>query len=91
MKVNPKRKPRTEADVRRAYAHGHEKGTERSLVITLYLLQDKYNATDEDLQEFAAAYNKISEEIREGRITEADLRNVMKEEYGTVLAYGRKE
>ena len=86
-KVNPRRVPRTQADVDRALEQGKDAGITGALVIMLYCLKDKFDFSDEELHDFALAFNKTVEEIREKRISEADLKTVVKEEYGTKLVY----
>ena len=88
-KTNPKNIPRTEQDVKRAYKRGFEDATDASLVLILYTLKDKFGATDEEIKEFASAYNYVVDSVNKGYVTEADLRTVVKEEYGMKIKYER--
>ena len=82
MKVNPRKVPKTLADVERAYQRGRDDGTAGALTIMLYTLKDKCGADDDQLREFAELFNYTVESIAKGFITEADLRTVIKAEYG---------
>lgn len=85
MKVNPKRIPRTEADVLKARTHGYEEGIRGALTIMLYTLKDKFNADDEQLQEFSNAFNYTVDGINKGYVKPKDLQMVIREEYGTTV------
>lgn len=87
-KVNPRRIPRTEADCKAAYLRGQEAGTRGTLTLVLYTLKE-FGATDEEMAEFAKAFNGVLDSLRRGYITEADLKNVLKEEYKLELVYGQ--
>ena len=81
-KVNPRRIPKTQADVAKAYTHGREDGTKGALTIILYCLKDKYGWDDMRLQGFAEMFNYTVDSVCQGYVTEADLRSVIKVEYG---------
>ena len=84
-KTNPRRIPRTQADVDRAYDKGLTDGTICGLTVMLYVLKDKFDAEDEQLLEFSQVFNRTIDAMNEGYVTEADLKTVVKEEYGTVI------
>lgn len=84
-KVNPNRIPRTQADVDKAYVRGRDEGTALCLTLVLYTLQDKFGADDSVLTEFHEAFQYTLDSLEKGYITEADLRTVLKEEYGTQI------
>lgn len=84
-KTNPRRIPRTQADVDRAYDKGLTDGTICGLTVMLYVLKDKFDAEDEQLLEFSKMFNRTIEAMNDGYVTEADLKTVVKEEYGTVI------
>lgn len=90
MKVNPRNRPKSEADVKRAYERGQKEGINGALTIFLYTLMDKFGADDAQLKDFADAFSYTVDSIEKGYITEADLRKVVKEEYHTVI-YLKKE
>lgn len=88
-KKSPHSIQRTQQDVDRAEARGHEKGFQEGitggLLIMLYVLKDKFSADDEQLKAFSDAFNYTADSIARDYIKPSDLRTVIKEEYGTVL------
>lgn len=90
MKTNPRRIPRTEADCRAAYLRGQEAGTRGTLTIVLYTLKN-IGATEDEISEFAKAFNGVLDSIRRGYVTQADLKTVLKEEYHLELGYAEPE
>ena len=53
----------------------------------LYTMMDKFDADNDTLQQFSEAFNYTLDSVERGYITGADLRRVVKEEYGTVIEY----
>lgn len=84
-KVNPKRIPRNQADVDKAYDKGLTDGTVCGLTVMLYVMKDKFDADDEQLQTFSDAFNYVIDSMARGYITQSDLKCVVREEYGTIL------
>jgi hypothetical protein len=82
---NPRRQPKTQADVDKARATGFNEGIKGALTIFLYTLRDKFSASDEQLKEFADAFNYTLDSINKGYVKEKDLQTVIREEYGTTL------
>lgn len=81
-KTNPRRIPRTDADVERARAEGLRIGQEYATVIYLTVLYDKEFATSEIMQRVGREVNELADSIVKGYVTIADLKNTLKEEYG---------
>ena len=79
-KPNPRRRPATGADVKKAWETGVNDGVRNAATIFLTVLAD-YIHLEERLPEIWQQVCKLSEEVAEGRITFADLRLVLKEEY----------
>lgn len=84
-KKSPRSIPRTQQDVDRAFDKGMLAGSVGALTIMLYVLKDKFGAEDEQLKEFSEAFDYVSDSMAKGYITQADLAQVIKEEYHTVL------
>lgn len=82
-RINPRKIPKTQADVDKAYKRGMNDGLQGALTIFLYTLEDKFGANEEQLREFADAFNYTVDGINRGYISESDLKSVIKEEYGT--------
>ena len=80
-KLNPKRVPKTQADVDRAYNDGIRDGSHVASVIMVSALLDKFNAGDY-IADVWAAFEKLSVEVIERRVTIPDLQTVLREEYG---------
>ena len=79
-RVNPKRRPATEADVNRAWETGVKEGVSNAAAIFLTVMLDKFNAYDQ-IKDIWDAICKLSEEIAEKRVTISDLRYVLLKEY----------
>ena len=82
---NPRKIPRTQADVDKAYKRGMNDGLQGALTIMLYTLKDKFGSEDTDLKEFADAFNYTVDGINKGYVSEKDLQSVIKDEYGTTV------
>ncbi len=67
----------------RALEQGKMIGTELCLTLVLFTLQDKFGAGDKELAEFSDAFHYTIDSISRGYITEADIRQALKAEYGT--------
>ena len=85
MKVNPRKIPRPQADVDRAFERGREAGVNGALIIFLYTMMDKFGAGDEELKHFADAFSYTVDSIERGFVTEADLRKVVRDDYHTII------
>lgn len=77
---NPRRKPRTEADVNRAFERGVCEGVANASAIFLTVLLDHYGMA-EQIQELWKDIIKLSEEVGEHRVRLSELRRVLLDEY----------
>lgn len=73
--------PRTQADCDRAWDRGVLVGVSNASAIFLTVLVDKFDGADH-VPDVWREIVKLSEEIRECRVSVADLRNTLKQEYG---------
>lgn len=80
-KTNPNNIPRTQADCDRAWERGVLDGVNNASAIFLTVLVDKFNGGDY-IVEVWHEIEKLSEEVAEHRVTVADLRATLREEYG---------
>lgn len=80
-KNNPRRRPATEADVIKAWERGVPSGVSNASAIFLMVLVDKFNG-EEMVADVWREIVKLSEEVKERRVSVADLRNTLREEYG---------
>ena len=81
-KTNPNRRPATQADVQRAKRDAVVEAVRLVRIIIFSTLLDKKGFTPEDVVEVYRQSNKLSDSVREGRVSIADLACVLKEEYG---------
>lgn len=80
-KTNPRKIPRTQADVERAYNDGIAEGLSRGIDLMLYVLIDKHDAPMDDVQQLTSELNHAAACVVEGYITWADI-SLMLKEYG---------
>lgn len=80
-KVNPHKKPATWADVRRAWEDGVLDGVTNATAIFMTVLVDKFDGANH-VKAVWDEINKLSEEVKERRVSIGDLRCVLREEYG---------
>lgn len=79
-KTNPRRIPRTQADVDKAYSNGVVEGLNRGIDLMLYVLIDKHDAPMDDVQQLASELNHAAQCVAEGYVTWADIRQMLKED-----------
>ena len=80
-KVNPNRKPATQADVEKA----RTQGVSLAMAIFLTVLVDKFNGA-EYIKEVWTAVNNLSDSISKGYVDLFDLKKVLEEEYNIELS-----
>lgn len=83
-KTNPRRRPATEADVQRAWEKGVLDGCSHASAIFLTVLVDKFGGEDK-VTDVWKEIVKLSEEVKERRVSVADLRTTLREEYGVIV------
>lgn len=81
MKTNPRKKPATQADVDRAKQDGMDFGISAAMAIMFSCLCDKFRWNRDYIQRLWVHVNELSEEIQQGRVSVADLRDTLKREY----------
>ena len=84
MKKNPRSRPATQADVKRAWEKGVIDGVGNASAIFLTVLVDKFGGADH-IKDVWLEINKLSEEVKERRVSVADLRRVLSEEYNIIV------
>ena len=80
-KVNPRRRPLSEADVIKI----QDSAVHLAFAIFLTILFDYHGFSREQIQDVWHQADKLSQEVTEGRINIRDLVGVIKEEYGVIL------
>lgn len=79
-KVNPKRRPATGADVKRAKDAGMTFGVEFGINCVLHILLDKHNAPEEDIMQLRDEFMYLMDSIAKGYVTYADIRQSLRRE-----------
>jgi hypothetical protein len=80
-KVNPRRRPATQADVNRARDQAVADAVHLCMAVFFTVLLDKEQADKEILHRVWDEVNDLSDSINQGYVTEADLKRVLREEY----------
>lgn len=86
-KVNPHRKPCSQADADRAYREGCVQGARLVECVMLSTVADKYGSAV-DVKDYWKEVQKLCEAVTAGYVSQSDLRRVLKEEYGIELMTG---
>ena len=76
-KVNPRNRPVSQADLIKA----EEKACHLAMAIFLTVMKDKFGFDNDDIVRAWDEWDKLSEEIKEGRVKLKDLTDVLAEEY----------
>lgn len=71
---------RMNAEIRKAEDKAREEGLSLAMALMLTVLLDKFGAEDH-IQDVWREVEKLSEEVKEGRVNLSDLRNVLRKEY----------
>ena len=85
-KVNPRRRPVSQADVDRAKSAASDQAVHLVLAIMLTVLKDKFDFDNDQIVSVWNAVNKLSEEVAEKRVSKRDLVTVLSEEYNIDLS-----
>ena len=80
-KPNPKKIPRTQADVDRAEEAGRNLGLEFALNLVLFVLKDKHNSTDEDILQLRDEFMYEVDSVAAGYLTYSDIKRTLKGDY----------
>ena len=81
-KVDPRRRPATQADVQRAKQKGQEEAVKLAWSILFTVLRDKEGYDLDGLQRVWKEVDDLSDSIAKGYCTVTDLRDVLKQEIG---------
>lgn len=80
-KPNPKKIPRTQADVDRAEEAGRDLGLEFALNLVLFVLKDKHDAPDEDILRLRDEFMYEVDSVAAGYLTYSDIKRTLKGDY----------
>lgn len=84
-KKNPRRKPASMADVKKAAQDGSDRGVRLAIAIFLMVLKDDFDFTTEQIILAWERMDKLSQEVAEKRITAKDLTDTLYSEYNIDL------
>lgn len=83
-RINPRRRPATQADVERAKHAAVREATTATLAIVLSVLLDKFGAQDY-IQDVWREINNRSEAVMQGYASIADFKYILQADYGIEL------
>jgi len=86
-RTNPKRKPATQADVKKAESEASDQAMRRVIYLMLYVLIDKHSAPFEDIQQLAQEVNYYADSITKGYVSWKDIERVVVGEYQVLLPW----
>lgn len=84
-KINPRRRPASQADVAKAKREAIDQAIDVSWAISITILRDKFGFGSTRIHRYWDELQKLSEEIAEGRVSVIDLMTAIKDEAGIVL------
>lgn len=84
-KANPRRRPSSEADVKRAKTAGQEEGLHLGFAMCLMVMKDDFNFTTDQVKYAWERMEKLSEAAAERRIKLKDLVDTLRDEYSIDL------
>ena len=86
-KVNPRRRPATQADVNRAVERATNDALTASAAIFLTILCDKEGADAETIQRVWQEMQELSQSIIDGYVSVSDLKDTLSNEYGVDINF----
>lgn len=84
-KINPRKRPATQADIKRAKDQAQNDAVNLAMVIFLTVLADKQGYDKSSIREVWNEVNDLSESITQGYVKFQDLRKVLDEEYDILV------
>lgn len=81
-KVNPRRRPVTQADVQKAKQQAVDDAAKLAWTILFSVLWDKEGYTSEDMQRVWGEVDDLSDSIAKGYCNVSDLREILRKEAG---------
>ena len=86
-KVNPRRRPATTADVKKAAQRATNDALTASAAIFLTILCDKEGADAEIVQRVWQEMQELSQSIIDGYVSVTDLKDTLRKEYGVDINF----
>ena len=85
--TNPRRIPRTEADVERAYKRGQTETIEFACAVACISLHDVFEPSGEQMQKFNQKFNQTVSAILNGEVKYAEIVSALHDEYSLDLDF----
>lgn len=84
-KVNPRRRPATQADIERSKREAQDKALNLAMAIFLTVLADKECYNKDGVRRVWNEVNSLSQSIADGYVNLYDLRKTLNDEYDIVI------
>ena len=85
--TNPNRVPVSKADINKAKNQATSEAMNRIVLLMLFILIDKHDAPQEDVQQLAGEINYYADSISRGYVKWKDIEQVVVKEYGVELPW----
>lgn len=86
-KKSPRSIPRTQQDVDRALALGHAEGANFISTMMLFILKDKHDFPDDEIERLAKEVDIYCAQLNDGAISFADVKNALKQDYDITIRF----
>lgn len=86
-KTNPRHRPATMADVKKAKQNATSEALRRMIYLMLYILIDKHDAPREEIQQLSEEVNYYADSITRGYVTWQDIEKVVVEDFGVTVLW----
>lgn len=86
-KISPRSIPRTQQDVDKALALGHAEGANFISTMILFILKDKHDFPDDEIERLAKEVDFYCGQLNSGDISFSDIKNALKQEYRVTVKF----
>ena len=86
-KKSPRSIPRTQQDVDKALALGHAEGANFISTMILFILKDKHDFPDDEIERLAKEVDFYCGQLNSGDISFSDIKNALKQEYDVTIKF----
>ena len=86
-KKSPRSIPRTQQDVDKALALGHAEGANFISTMILFILKDKHDFPDDEIERLAKEVDFYCGQLNSGDISFSDIKNALKQEYRVTVKF----
>ncbi len=84
---SPRSIPRTQQDVDKALALGHAEGANFISTMILFILKDKHDFPDDEIERLAKEVDFYCAQLNDGAISFADVKNALKQDYDITIRF----